>query len=1032
MSTRQPPSPFSLRWIIRQAGWSLPLLWIPGVATAILFLIPPRQIGALTDSFAQGPGAVSWRQVNTALLLILGAVLLVTVLEYLRGNGLVAFRERLLVAMRSAFYARLLRLSADFFRERSVDGINTRGVEDTYKLASFWSAAILEVPLAGATLLLYGVYMFQQNWFLAIIMVPLSLLSGYFLVFDARIQKLNRQAGESSDLVRTRTNEMVATVYEFRHHAAFNYGLRILEGPFRMQSRFMRRLGGWNSLFNAAEELVYTLQIYPVYWVGAALCMGKFWLTGIVGQLTWGQVIQFVLVAELFQEPVSKIFSFVLKWRLSLVSHRRVTELMQQAPPELPAPPLSPSVPAAGEISLDSVSVVAKSGGRILNNLTTKIAAGEHVAVVGTPASGKSTILALLAGGQASSAGSVRMGTQEIAKYDLVALARLVGLVPQAPAILEATIRANLLLGLRRDAERTLEDDGGPIDISRLPDVADEGGLDRRLVDVVRLVALDHDVLGKALDRPLPPGPKFASLRQRIPGLRGAVRAWLDTQDPRLVVTFSPEQFLTVGSIGENVLGPGRGPTDITERDMARLLDRLESLGLLAEFLRLGFLRFSSDVAIAVRLAQRAPRLAALFAPAATLSAAPEPLLGLDWERVPELSAAAKRELLGVALDTDADRACELLGEAACQTVALQARRLWLAGDHGALQAWNLAASQEYSEPLSLRENLLCGRVNPLLRRSGEHVDAMLHDLLRKEELLLAATVAGMEYDVGERGRHLSVAQRQKLALARALLKDPAVLLLDEALSSLDVASQARVEEVLQREFAHKTVVSVSHRLAGLRHFDRVLVLDQGLKVQEGPFEALAHQEGLLRALLGTSETPAASAETAPAQGPATAPGTAVGTRHEDETDAVRRCLLFAKLDGDQLAAVLRVARVVECPPGEVIFRRGDSGEELFVIRKGQVEFVAAAADGVERVVDTFGPGQAFGELAVFGRMPRTLGARARTDVVLVQLQREQVVQLMTADPAMALAFLETLSQRIAGLRSELYGPPVTAPAPQP
>jgi CRP-like cAMP-binding protein len=125
------------------------------------------------------------------------------------------------------------------------------------------------------------------------------------------------------------------------------------------------------------------------------------------------------------------------------------------------------------------------------------------------------------------------------------------------------------------------------------------------------------------------------------------------------------------------------------------------------------------------------------------------------------------------------------------------------------------------------------------------------------------------------------------------------------------------------------------------------------------------------------------------------------------------------------LAALLRLSQFVECPRGRAIFDRGDAGEDLFVICRGEVDFLAppkGAAEGEPEIIDTFGPGEAFGELALFGEMPRTLGARARSDVTLLKLHRRQVEELLHADPEIALAFLKVIARRIGDIRSELYG----------
>jgi ABC-type multidrug transport system fused ATPase/permease subunit len=109
---------------------------------------------------------------------------------------------------------------------------------------------------------------------------------------------------------------------------------------------------------------------------------------------------------------------------------------------------------------------------------------------------------------------------------------------------------------------------------------------------------------------------------------------------------------------------------------------------------------------------------------------------------------------------------------------------------------------------------------------------------------------AGWDTPVGERGVTLSGGQRQRIALARVFLKDPAVVVLDEATSSLDTESERLVEEALAELLHGRTTLLIAHRLSTVRRAHRVVVLDGGAVVEEGTHEALLAQEGGLFARL--------------------------------------------------------------------------------------------------------------------------------------------------------------------------------------
>jgi len=107
----------------------------------------------------------------------------------------------------------------------------------------------------------------------------------------------------------------------------------------------------------------------------------------------------------------------------------------------------------------------------------------------------------------------------------------------------------------------------------------------------------------------------------------------------------------------------------------------------------------------------------------------------------------------------------------------------------------------------------------------------------------------GLATAVGERGRSLSGGERQRISIARALLKDPPIMIFDEATSALDATTERQLQAALESATQGRTTFIIAHRLATIRHANRIFVFDHGKIVEQGSFDELVAKGGVFAAL---------------------------------------------------------------------------------------------------------------------------------------------------------------------------------------
>jgi ATP-binding cassette subfamily B protein len=277
----------------------------------------------------------------------------------------------------------------------------------------------------------------------------------------------------------------------------------------------------------------------------------------------------------------------------------------------------------------------------------------------------------------------------------------------------------------------------------------------------------------------------------------------------------------------------------------------------------------------------------------------------------------------------------------------------------------------------------------------------------------IMALPQGYDTPLGERGGRLSGGQRQRISIARAILRDPRILVLDEATSALDAASDAAINATLARVGKGRMVVSVTHRLASASNADQIFVLDHGRLVEFGCHEDLLACRTYYWRLWNKQSGFMISSD---------------GNRASVDPERLRRLPVLDQIDASMLAEVARLFTTEQYPQARIIVHEGDPGDRFYVIVRGSVE-VLQRTDGADydgrgdqRRLAVLQVGDHFGEIALLRHVPRTASVRTLTPCTLLALASEQFDYLVERAPGLRERMEQMHAARLASEASSQSG----------
>jgi ATP-binding cassette subfamily B protein len=264
---------------------------------------------------------------------------------------------------------------------------------------------------------------------------------------------------------------------------------------------------------------------------------------------------------------------------------------------------------------------------------------------------------------------------------------------------------------------------------------------------------------------------------------------------------------------------------------------------------------------------------------------------------------------------------------------------------------------------MSIRENIRLGRPAATDGEVEEAAkNAEIHDFI-------LTLPEGFDTLAGERGSRFSGGQRQRLAIARAILRNPSLLILDEATSSLDPSTEAAVNATFHRIASGRTVISVTHRLSSVTGSDWIYVMHQGKIAEQGRHDDLLVAAGRYSAMWRRQSGLRLDA---------------VGASAGVDARWLAEMPLFADVDSSTLAELASLFATEQIPEDRDIIREGDPGDRFYILVRGKAEVVK----GSKRAA-VLQDGDYFGEIALLSDQPRNATVRSLTPCVCLILQRD-------------------------------------------
>ncbi len=823
-----------------------------------------------------GLGIVDLGKVDYLMVLCLGFLFLVLVQQAFKYainvfQGIAG--ERMLRRLRYDLYCHVLRFPLPTFRKTSQGEIIPMIIAEVEPVGGFIGESFaLPIFQGGMLLVIFG-FLLIQNPVMALAAVALYPIQFYIVPkLQRRVRALGKERIKNQRRLSDRIGETVTGVVELHTH----------DGSNRMLADFSKKLGVsyWIRVEIFQRKFVikfvnnFIQQLGPFFFY----TIGGYFV--IKGQMDVGTVIAAVNAHKEMAAPWKELLNHYqtredVKQKYEQVVSQFEPQGLKPATDilEEPAEPVS----LAGPIVTSSLALSDDQGVTVLDNVGVTLPWPARVAVVG--GSGREEFLQTLARLHEPTRGKVSINGCVLADLPETVTGRQLAYVGASAHIFNATLGDNLFLGLRQRPvhEKQRDDEAKRLYAREMTELQASGNilydvdadwtdyrragaespeqLTQRAIQALQVAAFDDDVYQLGMRGTINPKQQFRLAEQVLEARRAFRSRLADSDIADLVAGWDPGRYNSNATVAENLMfGTARdGAYDVD--NLARdphILKVLDEVGLRDRFVQIGY-----DVASTmVELFADLPPDHEFFQQFSFISSE-------DLPEYKDMLARARPDALGQLREEDRVRLMSLpfklilarhrLGhfDETEREQILKARKIFadtLPPERRASIAF--FDPETFNASASIVDNILFGRVAYGQAQAQEKIGRVMADVIEQGGLREPIIAVGFQFEVGIAGARLGAAQRQKLAIARALLKQPDWLMLSESTASLDPRSHAAVLRQMLEQRQGAGLVWSLQRAADAAGFDMVLVFEEGHLVAQGNFAELAEHNARFKHLL--------------------------------------------------------------------------------------------------------------------------------------------------------------------------------------